>query len=74
MRYVRAFGAFWYDFLVGDRWELFLGPIGALLLVRLLVVARVPADVTGFVLFALVAGVGAASVGSALREAGRPRG
>ncbi len=27
MRYLRAFGAFWYDFLVGDRPELFVGVI-----------------------------------------------
>ena len=25
MRYLRAFGAFWYDFLIGDRPELFVG-------------------------------------------------
>lgn len=30
MRYLRAFGYFWYDFLVGDRPELFIGPIIAL--------------------------------------------
>ena len=33
MRYLRAFGAFWYDFLVGDRPELFVGAIVALVLV-----------------------------------------
>ena len=27
MRYVVAFGRFWYDFLVGDRPVLFLGPV-----------------------------------------------
>lgn len=35
--YVRAFGRFWYDFLVGDRPELFLGPIAALAATWLLV-------------------------------------
>jgi hypothetical protein len=30
MHYVTAFGRFWYDFLVGDRPELFVGPIVAL--------------------------------------------
>ena len=29
-RYLRAFGAFWYDFLVGDRPELFVGSIAIL--------------------------------------------
>jgi Flp pilus assembly protein protease CpaA len=33
MGYVRAFGVFWYDFLVGDRPELFLGSIGVLAVV-----------------------------------------
>ncbi len=27
MRYLGAFGAFWYDFLIGDRPELFVGSI-----------------------------------------------
>lgn len=27
MRYVRGFAAFWYDFLIGDRPELFIGSI-----------------------------------------------
>ena len=53
MRYIRAFGAFWYDFLVGDRPELFLGPIAALLLAWLLVGAGVAPGATGLVLFAI---------------------
>ncbi len=62
MRYVRAFGAFWYDFLVGDRPELFLGPIVALFLAWILVRGGVSAGITGIVLFAAVAGVGALSL------------
>ncbi len=62
MRYVRAFGAFWYDFLVGDRPELFLGPIVALVLAWLLVNAGLPAGGAGALLFAAVAGVGALSL------------
>ena len=62
MRYVRAFGAFWYDFLVGDRPELFLGPIVALLLAWILVRGGVTAGITGIVLFAAVAGVGSLSL------------
>ena len=62
MRYVRAFGAFWYDFLVGDRPELFLGPIVALLLAWILVRGGVNPGIIGIVLFAAVAGVGALSL------------
>jgi hypothetical protein len=51
---VRAFGAFWYDFLVGDRPELFLGPIAALLVSWLLAGVGLPAGIVGIVLFALV--------------------
>ncbi len=62
MRYVRAFGAFWYDFLVGDRPELFLGPIVALFLAWVLVRGGVSAGIIGIILFAAVAGVGALSL------------
>jgi hypothetical protein len=37
MRYVLAFGRFWYDFLIGDRPELFVGPIVALAVVSVLI-------------------------------------
>ncbi len=30
MKYVVAFGRFWYDFIVGDAWEIALGVILAL--------------------------------------------
>lgn len=68
MRQVRAFGAFWYDFLVGDRPELFLGPLAALLLGWILVRANAAA-VAGVVLFLAVVAVGAFS----LRVSTRPR-
>jgi len=67
VRYARAFLGFWYDFLVGDRWELFLGPIAALAVVWLATLAGVPAPVTGALLFVLLAGVGGLSIGWALR-------
>ena len=70
MRYVRAFGAFWYDFLVGDRPELFVGPIVALFLAWILVRGGIEAGVVGLVLFAAVAFVGALS----LYLTTRPRG
>ncbi len=62
MRYLRSFGAFWYDFLVGDRPELFLGPVVALALAWLLATARLPAGVVGAFLFAAVVAVGATSL------------
>ena len=58
MRYVIAFGRFWYDFLIGDRPELFIGPIVALAVVA--VVMRVtPTMLSGLLLFTLVVASGA---------------
>jgi hypothetical protein len=68
MRYARSFFSFWYDFLVGDRPELFVGPIGALFLGWLAVRAGVPAPLTGGLLFVLVATVGGSSMAWAMRE------
>ena len=39
MKYVQAFGAFWYDFLVGDSIVLAIGGIAALVLGYLVVLA-----------------------------------
>ncbi len=68
MAFARRFVAFWYDFLVGDRWELFLGPIAALLIVWLGVQAGLSALASGLLLFALISAVGALSVGWAIRR------
>jgi hypothetical protein len=68
MRYVRSFFGFWYDFLVGDRPELFVGPIAALVLAWLAVRAGVPAPMTAGLLFVLVATVGGSSIAWAMRE------
>jgi hypothetical protein len=44
MRRVRAFGAFWYDFIVGDDWRIALGVVAGLAATALLVhVAHVSA-------------------------------
>ncbi len=68
MTYVRAFFGFWYDFLVGDRWELFAGPILALFLAWMAVRANLPAPVAGVFLFVLVVTVGGVSVAWVVRE------
>ena len=57
MRYVIAFGRFWYDFLIGDRPELFVGPIVGLAIVAL-VTALGGAAASGLLLFALVVASG----------------
>ena len=36
MKYVKGFFAFWYDFLVGDAWEVAVGVLLGLLLLFLL--------------------------------------
>jgi hypothetical protein len=53
MRYVIAFGRFWYDFLIGDRPELFIGPIVALAAAALAVKVGW-ASASGLLLFGLV--------------------
>ena len=66
MRYVVAFGRFWYDFLIGDRPELFIGPVAALIVVALL--ARSGwAGAGGILLFGLVVASGAWSLARELR-------
>lgn len=37
MRYVKGFFAFWYDFIVGDAWEVAVGVVASLLIVYLAV-------------------------------------
>jgi hypothetical protein len=68
MPYVIAFGRFWYDFLIGDRPELFFGPILALVLVAQLVGAGWTTT-GGLVLFVLVVASGGVAVGRELAEA-----
>jgi len=67
MNYLGRFGRFWYDFLVGDRWELFVGPIVALAATWLLVGAGIPGGIDGLVLFLGVVAVGAVSIADAIR-------
>ena len=68
MTYVRRFFAFLYDFLVGDAWELFVGPILALALAWLLLQAGVAPAIVGGLLFVSVLAVAAAHIAIALRS------
>ena len=61
-RYLRAFGAFWYDFLVGDRPELFVGSIAALAATGLAIHAGLAPDVGGLLLTVLVVSLAALSL------------
>lgn len=67
-RYLRAFGAFWYDFLIGDRPELFVGSIAVLGATWLSIQAGLEPGLAGLILTLLVVGLGAAS----LLRASRP--
>ena len=68
IRFGRAFLRFWSDFLIGDRLELFIGPIVALIVAALLVRADVASAVVGALFFAAVALIGAFSVSLATRR------
>jgi hypothetical protein len=69
MDWLRRFGRFWYDFLVGDRWELFVGPIIVLGLTWVLATAGVSGVVAGAVLFGGVVAVAAISIAATIRSA-----
>jgi hypothetical protein len=68
VKYLRQFWVFLYDFLVGDSWELFVGPLVALAIAGLLVGAGVSALLVALLLFAMVIGVVAANLYLALRH------
>jgi hypothetical protein len=51
MIWLRRFGRFLYDFLVGDAWELFVGPLVVLALAWLLLKTGVAAVFVGALLF-----------------------
>ena len=69
MRYLRAFATFLYDFLVGDSWELFVGPLVVLGIGALLVTAGVPTGIVGALLFLGVVVVIAINLTLSLRQA-----
>jgi hypothetical protein len=67
MRYMRAFGTFWYDFLIGDHVELFLGPLVVLLVVWIPFRTGWAGGIDGFLLFAGITVVGAMSLTMSVR-------
>ena len=68
MRYLRAFGAFWYDFLVGDRPELFVGVIAILGLVWAVNQMALRAEVAAVLMPAAVCLLLALSLARAVRN------
>lgn len=66
-RYLRAFGTFWYDFLIGDRPELFVGSIAVLAATWLAVQAGLDPGLAGLVMTLLVVCLAAASLWRATR-------
>ena len=67
-RFLRSFLHFWSDFLIGDRLELFVGPILALVGAALLLRAGATGPLVGALLFGAIALIGAASIGLATRR------
>ena len=53
MKFLKAFGWFWYDFIIGDDWKIAVYVVGALAIVALLAVNDVFSD-TATVIFGTV--------------------
>ena len=69
MDYLRRFAAFLYDFLVGDAWELFVGPIAILVIAWLAVSAGLAGWLVGAGLVVGLVIVAGISVAAGLRQA-----
>ncbi len=67
MSYVRRFVRFLYDFLVGDAWELFVGPIVGLVIAWAVLQVGLSPAATGGLLFVTVLIVAAVNITVALR-------
>jgi len=67
-RFLRSFLHFWSDFLIGDRLELFVGPILALAAAAVLVRAGIDSAFVGVLLFGAIALIGAGSIALATRR------
>jgi hypothetical protein len=68
VRYLRAFGAFWYDFLIGDRPELFVGSIVVLGLVWIAINMGMSPTAAGALLTILILLLAGFSIWSANRR------
>ena len=68
MGLLRAFGAFWYDFLIGDRPELFIGSIVVLAAAWAAIQAGFDPAAAGIGLALLVVALGGLSVWLAVRR------
>lgn len=63
MRFLRGFGRFWFDFIVGDDWRIALGVVLVLALGALLVATEaLAAELLMPLLAAAIVGVVAASI------------
>ena len=50
MKFLKAFGHFWYDFLIGDDWKIAAYVVGVMVVVGLLVAHNVLGDTVTLVL------------------------
>jgi len=71
VRWAVTFGKFWWDFLIGDTPELFIGTVAVIGVVALICLQPGLQTVAAIVMPVLVAGVLIASVRRAARLAGR---
>ncbi|HVA85148.1 MAG TPA: hypothetical protein VNF73_02395 [Candidatus Saccharimonadales bacterium] len=69
MKYLRTAFDFLYDFLVGDAWELFVGPIAGVAVAWLVLQAGLGAAATGVLMFLTVVLVAGINLTIALRGA-----
>lgn len=68
MRYVRGLAAFWYDFLIGDRPEVFVGSIVVLAVVWMAIQGGLSGAVAGSLLTILLLLLATVSIWSAVRH------
>lgn len=68
IRFGWAFLHFWSDFLIGDRLELFVGPIVVLGAAAVLVRAGLASALVGALFFAAIALIGAISIALVTRR------
>lgn len=61
MKFIRGFFAFWYDFIIGDAWEVAAGVVATLVFIGVLINNNQGnqnlAEMLGFVFVAAVVGV-----------------